>query len=139
MSVQDSSRQPTWLQVAVVRVGMFKGASAISWALAWGATREVIGRAPNAEDVAYVWGLSVSTAYRYQSSFRKAFPELDDPAPYVDIPEVNAVVVASGKQIRKLIDWAERRSQEKSEKRPKRPSLDAAVKQIGFIPCPIPM
>jgi hypothetical protein len=91
MSVQASPRQPTWIEVAVRNAGMMKGATAITWAWCWGITREILKHDPSVEEVAEYWNASVRTAYRDHAAFKKAFPMLDSPAPYVRLRKQHQV------------------------------------------------
>lgn len=124
MSVQGSSRPPTWIQVAVTNAGVVKGATAITWAWCWGITREILKRDPSVEDVAEYWNMSIRTAYRDHAAFKKAFPMIDSPAPYVDNPTILPVILAAS---RKMSDF------ENNIKARRRPTDVAAVK-IGFAP-----
>lgn len=126
-----ATKPPTWLQVAVTNAGMVKGATAISWAWCWGITREVLGHDPSVEEVAEWWGASERTAYRDHASFKKAFPFLDSPAPYVDQPDVKPLVEAAAGGMKRFADKMEKRQREKRERRP----LDMAAMRIGFLPC----
>lgn len=126
-------KPPTWLQVAVFNAGMVKGATAISWAWCWGITREVLGHDPTVEEVAEWWGASERTAYRDHASFKKAFPFLDSPAPYVDQAEVKPLVEAAARGMKRITDKMENRKNEKRERRP----LDTAAMRIGFLPCTV--
>lgn len=124
MSVQESPRQPTWIEVAVSNAGVVKGATAITWAWCWGITREVLKHDPSVEEVAEWWNTSIRTAYRNHAAFKKAFPMLDSPAPYVDNPVILPVIK---KASRRMSDFE---NNIKSRKRP----TDTAVMKIGFAP-----
>ena len=124
MSVQGSSRQPTWIEVAISNAGIVKAGSAITWAWCWGITREVLKHDPTVEEVAEWWNMSPRTAYRSHATFKKAFPTLDSPAPYVDNPAIFPIVKKASK---KMSDFE---NNIKSRKRP----TDVAVMRIGFLP-----
>ena len=68
--------------------------------------------------------MSNRTAYRNHATFRKAFPTLDSPAPYVDNPAILPIVKEAS---RKMSDFG---NNIKSRKRP----TDIAVMRIGFLP-----
>ena len=122
MSVQQSSRPPTWSEVAISNAGVVKGATAITWAWCWGITREVLKHDPSVEEVAEWWNASIRTAYRDHAAFKKAFPMLDSPAPYVDNPAILPIIK---KASRKMSDIEQNI---KSRKRP----TDVATMKIGF-------
>lgn len=130
--VTDAPRRPpTWLEVAVSNAGMIKAATAISWAWCWGITREIVGHDPSVEEVAEQWGASARTAYRDHANFRKAFPFLEDPTPYVEQAEVKPLVVAAARKMKEVEDRLRSRGERKKEKRP----IDLAARGIGFAPC----
>lgn len=124
MSVQGSSRQPTWIEVAISNAGVMKAATAITWAWCWGIAREVLKHEPTVEEVAEWWNMSNRTAYRSYATFKKAFPTLDSPAPYVDNPAIFPIIKKASK---KMSDFE---NNIKSRKRP----TDVAVMRIGFLP-----
>ena len=78
MSVQQSSRPPTWIEVAISNAGVVKGATAITWAWCWGITREVLKHDPSVEEVAEWWNASIRTAYRDHAAFKKASRKMSD-------------------------------------------------------------
>ena len=124
MSVQESSRQPTWIEVAVSNAGVVKGATAITWAWCWGITREVLKHEPSVEEIAEWWNISIRTAYRDHAAFKKAFPMLDSPTPYVDNPIILPLIKKASKR---MSDF------ENNIKTRKRPT-DIAAMRIGFQP-----
>jgi hypothetical protein len=124
MSDQGTRRQPTWIEVAVSNAGMMKGATAITWAWCWGITREILKHDPSVEEVAEYWNASVRTAYRDHAAFRKAFPMLDSPAPYVDNPAILPIIKRASKRM------ADFENNIKSRRRP----TDVAAMKIGFVP-----
>jgi hypothetical protein len=120
-----SNRPPTWLEVAISNAGILKGTAAITWAWVWGITRESIGHEPTVEEVADFWNQSERTTYRDQAAFRKAFPTLDSPAPYVDNP-----------QIKPLVEKAARSMKAFADKHSRKPNMQSATLKIGFLPYP---
>ena len=124
MRVQGSPRHPTWIEVAISNAGVTKAASAITWAWCWGIAREVLKHDPTVEEVAEWWNMSDRTAYRNHATFKKAFPMLDSPAPYVNNPAILPIVK---KASRKMSDFE---NNIKSRRRP----TDVAVMRIGFLP-----
>lgn len=124
MSVQASPRQPTWIEVAITNAGVIKGATAITWAWCWGITREVLQHDPSVEEIADYWNMSIRTAYRDHAAFKKAFPMIESPAPYVDNPVIFPVIK---KASRRMSDFE---NNIKSRRRP----TDVAAMKIGFAP-----
>jgi len=124
MSVQKAARQQTWIEVATINAGVVKGATAITWAWCWGITREALKHDPTVEEVAEWWGASIRTSYRDHAAFKKAFPMLETPAPYIDNPAILPLVKAAS---RKMSNFAEGI---KARKRP----IDIATLKIGFQP-----
>lgn len=124
MSVQTSPRQPTWIEVAVRNAGVVKGATAITWAWCWGITREILKHDPTVEEVAEYWNASIRTAYRDHAAFKRAFPMLDSPAPYVDNPAILPVIKRASKRM------SDFENNIKSRRRP----TDVAAMKIGFAP-----
>ena len=128
MSEQGQARTPTWLQVAVTNAGVFKAATAITWAWIGGITRADLGHDPSVEEVVDWWGASVRTCYRDLAAFRKAFPWLSDPTAFVDQAEVKPAIESA---VKGMASIAERI---KNRKRP----TDLAMLKIGFTPCAYP-
>lgn len=104
-----AKRTPTWLEVAVTRVGLVNGTRALSWAYNWAVVREILGHDPSAEEVAKWWNASERTTYREKSAFHKAFPELDDPAPLYASPEATEAIGRHANFGRKIDKWGEER------------------------------
>lgn len=104
-----ANRKPTWLEVAVSRVGLLNGTRALSWAYSWAVAREVLGHDPSAEEVAKWWNASERTTYREQAAFRKAFPELDSPAVIYATKEARETIAKHAAFGDKLDQWKQER------------------------------
>ena len=102
-------RKATWLEVAVMRVGLLDGSRALSWAYTWAIVREVLGHDPSAEEVAKWWASSERTTYREKAAFHKAFPELDSPAPLYNNAEAREVIARHAEFGRKVDKWGDER------------------------------
>lgn len=80
----------TWIEMALRNAGFLKAQTALVWAIMWAVVRESQGSDPTVEQVAAWWRENERTAYREQAAFRKAFPQLESPAPIYDRPELRA-------------------------------------------------
>ena len=116
------ARKPTWMEVAVRNAGIRQAIKAFVWAYSWGIARAALGRDPSVEQVAEWWQEPVRTAYREQAAFRSAFPELETPAPLVDIPQVQDSLQQAAKSLQDLGD-----------RRSKARSAESAILQIGLL------
>lgn len=126
MSEQGPVRPPTWLEVAVHNAGVFKAATAITWAWVWGITRADLGHDPSVEEVAEWWGASVRTCYRDLAAFRKSFPGLSDPTAFVEQAEVKSAIESAARGMAKFAEKM------KNRKFP----MDLAMTKIGFTTYP---
>jgi hypothetical protein len=68
------------LEVAVSRVGLFKGAKVIGFMWGWSVLELELGREPTVEEYGERWLLSRATAYRERVRFRAAFPGEESPS-----------------------------------------------------------
>ena len=78
-----SPRQPRSLMEAAVRAaGWRKGMKAMEFAAMWCIAADDLERpVANMEEFGEWWGESAATAYRWQESFRLAFPQWETPEP----------------------------------------------------------
>jgi hypothetical protein len=78
----------TLLELAYAQTGsMLRAAQIVAFVIAWGQTRDRLGRSPSVEDYAADWKQPIRSAYREQARFRAAFPGLDSPDPVLDVME----------------------------------------------------
>ena len=102
-------RKPSWLEVAISRAGFLDGTRALSWAYTWAVARQSLGHDPSAEEVAQWWATAERTTYREQAAFRKAFPELPNPAALYASEEAQAMLAQHAALGDKLEEWGEQR------------------------------
>lgn len=76
----------TLLELVRSRTGRsLRAAQVVAFILAWGQTRERLGRTPTVEEYAADWHAPLSSAYRERAYFREAFPGLDNPDQVLDV------------------------------------------------------
>lgn len=86
------------LELAYARTGsMLKASRVVAFVIAWGTTRQELGRRPSVEEFADYWGESRPTAYRQQALFRQVFDRCETPDPVLDLME--AQKAAAGARI----------------------------------------
>lgn len=76
-------RRTTWAHVFASRVGVRKAARVIAFVATYAATERELGHAPDMQEYADDWGMSLSSAYRDWALFREAQPFFEEPAGFV--------------------------------------------------------